>query len=559
MKEAFIFLGPECNFKCKFCYAPPSMTHLNTKDAKKEILKYLKLGFYCISFTGGEPTVRSDLIDLISFAKKSGAKKIKIQTNGFLTYNIEYLRDLKNAGLSNVYLTMESYKSKIHDYLMNKKGSFIKSIQTIKNSIKLGLELDLGFVITKVNYKDMLNFLKFINKKIPLVKNLLLLFESPSEGALDNKTIIPRYNEIELELYNTLEYAKKIKTSVFTRGIPLCYLSEHKKNSVEFLELSSGEGSMVESSSGSTKPKHSFEDTNTYLDSCDICSEKPVCGGVWKSYINLIGQDEFYPIFSHNNKKDKNHLIFERTDKKKLDIIKSLKGFHITQKIEFCNLILRKKRLVRTSVEKSNENHFLKEIDKLNLKFVTTPERLMNVKKKVWFNSGRSMNYVYISKDENIAKKGASLEMDLITTESLIQIGELFGYPSCCVESLNIHLFSQNIFPYPLLIYKKTTEHDYRLNNLFHECLIKPNFTLISHFPCTYICKESIKIAENNIRIVDFLEGSDKRKEYLQLLKRNFLYKDLHNVKVLNKKSTPNILEINESKKYKGYILIHFT
>lgn len=295
MREAFIFLGPKCNLKCKFCYSSPKMRHLDTSQAKAEIKKYLNSGYDWISFTGGEPTIRNDLPELIKFAKMSGAIAIKVQTNGLLTSNINYLKQLKTSGLTYMYVSIQSHAPQRHDFLTNRQGSFSRAIQTIKNCIELKLPLELGFVVTKVNYKDMFDFLKFIHANFSEVEKIQFLFECPSYGALDNLKIIPKLSEIELCLYKALDYAKKKGLTVFTRGIPLCYLVGYKHVSVEYLTLSSKQKIMVESLTENIKPKHSFEDTNVRPSICGKCKVKDICGGVWRAYVDLYGFTELFP------------------------------------------------------------------------------------------------------------------------------------------------------------------------------------------------------------------------------------------------------------------------
>jgi len=83
-REAKIILGFNCNNNCFFCYEK-SKRHLlpkNTEEIIKEIVVARGKGFDKISFIGGEPTLRQDLLDLINYAKNLEFSQIMITTNG---------------------------------------------------------------------------------------------------------------------------------------------------------------------------------------------------------------------------------------------------------------------------------------------------------------------------------------------------------------------------------------------------------------------------------------------------------------------------------------------
>ena len=77
-------VGFQCNNKCKFCSQEPSQRNQNktTKEIKCDIIDAKNSGTDILGFTGGEPTIRKDIIKLVKFAKAQGFRTIRIQTNG---------------------------------------------------------------------------------------------------------------------------------------------------------------------------------------------------------------------------------------------------------------------------------------------------------------------------------------------------------------------------------------------------------------------------------------------------------------------------------------------
>ncbi len=102
-----------CNLSCPVCFmsdgdvpADPSVEELKT--AFESILAFDGPDLP-IQITGGEPTVRDDLPDVIRLARESGFAAVELNTNGWVIgRDRESLRRLKDAGLTNVYLQLDA-------------------------------------------------------------------------------------------------------------------------------------------------------------------------------------------------------------------------------------------------------------------------------------------------------------------------------------------------------------------------------------------------------------------------------------------------------------------
>ncbi|NYT06081.1 MAG: radical SAM protein [Methanomicrobiales archaeon] len=109
---ANIDLTNRCNLNCEFCFANARACGFLYEPDFDDIVAMMRMvreqkpvpppG---IQFSGGEPTLREDLADLVRMAKKVGFSQVQLATNGIeLARNIDLVRDLKDAGLSTVYL-----------------------------------------------------------------------------------------------------------------------------------------------------------------------------------------------------------------------------------------------------------------------------------------------------------------------------------------------------------------------------------------------------------------------------------------------------------------------
>lgn len=113
-----------CNNACAHCYnaRPRQYPELETADWIRIIDRLWELAIPHIVFTGGEPTLRPDLPELIAHAERNG-QITGINTNGRKLSDKAFLDKLVNAGLDHVQITLESHDPAIHDAMVSTPGS----------------------------------------------------------------------------------------------------------------------------------------------------------------------------------------------------------------------------------------------------------------------------------------------------------------------------------------------------------------------------------------------------------------------------------------------------
>jgi MoaA/NifB/PqqE/SkfB family radical SAM enzyme len=149
-------IGYACNLKCEHCFA----TALEKKGRKEitpaeyhEIVKQaMKLGALNFSFQGGEPTMYSTLLDFIknTFPERN---LISVTTNATLL-NEEKIRTFKKAGVDILTISLDSAVPEEHDKFRGVKGTFEKTMNTIRLALKNGLNVTLGAVVSHKNIRS---------------------------------------------------------------------------------------------------------------------------------------------------------------------------------------------------------------------------------------------------------------------------------------------------------------------------------------------------------------------------------------------------------------------
>lgn len=143
-----------CNLKCRHCYAAGSVEHgseLSTGDAKRMIESLARFGCPVLIFSGGEPCMREDLVELVAFARSLGMRTV-LSTNGTLIVPALAGR-LASAGLSYVGVSIDGSES-LHDAFRGVKGAFQNALEGIRSSKAAGLKVGLRMTLHRGNAKE---------------------------------------------------------------------------------------------------------------------------------------------------------------------------------------------------------------------------------------------------------------------------------------------------------------------------------------------------------------------------------------------------------------------
>ena len=139
-----------CNQKCLHCYAagqPLSDTPELTTAQWREILSKLRAANVPqVTFTGGEPTLRADLVELVEVAQWFVTR---LNTNGRLL-TPELCRRLYDASLDSVQVTLYSHDLAIHNALVGAEG-FDDTVAGIRNAVAAGLSVSVNTPLCSLN------------------------------------------------------------------------------------------------------------------------------------------------------------------------------------------------------------------------------------------------------------------------------------------------------------------------------------------------------------------------------------------------------------------------
>ncbi|MHA3963201.1 MAG: radical SAM protein [Candidatus Thorarchaeota archaeon SMTZ1-45] len=145
-----------CNLRCKHCYESAGQkdpNELSTKQALRVIDKLADAGVVFLAFSGGEPTIRPDILTLIRRATEQ-EMYVAVATNGIAFSNPDRVRLFKNAGMKFVQISIDGANAVTHDEFKGVPGAFARTISGIRNCVAEGLFVEVSTTVTRHNIAE---------------------------------------------------------------------------------------------------------------------------------------------------------------------------------------------------------------------------------------------------------------------------------------------------------------------------------------------------------------------------------------------------------------------
>jgi radical SAM protein with 4Fe4S-binding SPASM domain len=261
--EVMIEAEARCNFHCQFCFNKNSFAKqgrntisFTTEYVKRIIDQVVKAGIKVFRFTGGEPLLREDIFELMTYAKRRGLE-VRLNTNASLI-NLKNIDKFKGI-VDNVLIPIESWSNEKESEITGFNNSLKRKITAIKLLKKIKVPIvRVGTVAFQENIE---NFNKLASLLLTLPIDEWEFYRPISrkrDGQILNKT------EIEKLVDKIIDLRKKTdKYITIANSIPFCAL--RNPNKLNFVSrgalFEDGHSRLVIDPRGFVKP-HYFIDKN---------------------------------------------------------------------------------------------------------------------------------------------------------------------------------------------------------------------------------------------------------------------------------------------------------
>jgi putative heme d1 biosynthesis radical SAM protein NirJ2 len=197
-----------CNLKCEHCYRDAGgkdPNELSTAEGKELLSEIAKAGFKIAILSGGEPLLRKDIFELISYASSVGLRPV-LGTNGVL-FTPEIVRQLKTAGAARVGISLDSKNPQVHDDFRKQKGAWEKTVEAMRICQRENLDFQVHTTVTRRNYQEIIEITDFVTSLGAKAHHIFFLV--PTGRGKDISEVFIGSKEIEEVLEKVLNKQKE--------------------------------------------------------------------------------------------------------------------------------------------------------------------------------------------------------------------------------------------------------------------------------------------------------------------------------------------------------------
>lgn len=316
-----IALTYRCQLRCRFCYAAspsydPSACgyEMSTAEVKRVIdTIHGEAQVPTISFTGGEPTLRPDLPELIAYASALGMRTNLI-TNGIRSASQDFVARLKEAGLASAQVSLEGPDAAIHDAIVGVPGAFEKTTRGFRNLRAAGIHTHTNTTINRGNLGQIFELIAFVKSELES-ERMSMNMEIRTGCAIEGGSLdeLLSYTEIAPWLTKIAAEARRVGIKFFWYSpTPYC-LFDPVAHDLGSKSCACGDGFLSINPSGDVLPcssfssgmgnllRQSFDEVwsslrarywrkKTFLPPlCRGCEKAEVCGGGCPLYWDACG------------------------------------------------------------------------------------------------------------------------------------------------------------------------------------------------------------------------------------------------------------------------------
>ena len=146
-----------CDLACKHCRAEAQPhrhpDELSTEEAKRLLRDVRRFGPIIFVFSGGDALKRPDIVELTRFGKELGLRMaITPATTDLATE--ERLRELHEAGIARLAVSLDGSSAAVHDEFRQVDGSFAHGLRILRTAREIGMSTQVNTVVAKHNVDD---------------------------------------------------------------------------------------------------------------------------------------------------------------------------------------------------------------------------------------------------------------------------------------------------------------------------------------------------------------------------------------------------------------------
>ncbi len=283
-----VILGYDCNLACDYCTITPAMRAraLDTREVVAAMRRARKLGYDRVSFTGGEPTIRADLLGLVRAARRLGFEEIKLQSNGLLFAEPRNVARLVDAGVDRFHLSIHAHQPAAYEAIVRRPGTYRAMRAGLEALCHAGLDPVVDVILKEDTYRALPDAVDWVADRG--ARRVDLWFVSLTDGNRDNLASMPRMTDTLGAIESAAERAEARGVTVRSLHIPRCLLGGRAGLAFD----PAADRVRVVSPDAEFELSESRLTPQVHVPACEGCPDRGACRGLRRDYLERFGDAE---------------------------------------------------------------------------------------------------------------------------------------------------------------------------------------------------------------------------------------------------------------------------
>jgi cyclic pyranopterin phosphate synthase len=290
-----VILLYDCNLACDFCTVMADVgdpdgfaarlrgRSLPTARVVRAMRDARASGYDAVSFTGGEPTLRPDLLALVGEARRLGFASIKLQTNGLLLGTEANVAKAITAGVNLFHVSIHAHREPRYDAIVRASGRYPAMVAALDHLASRGVELVADVLVSRDSMVELPDAIAWLAEH--RVRRADLWLVSLTDANRARATSLPSLAELVPHVREALALGRSLAMDVRSLHLPRCVLGEDHVHAFD-----PGRGRVRVLSPDDDFELHDSKLTpRRHVPACEGCAHRPLCPGLRPDYLELHG------------------------------------------------------------------------------------------------------------------------------------------------------------------------------------------------------------------------------------------------------------------------------